>query len=39
MAARAYDWVGVRQVGNIFGVRFILLLLAAPACQKLLYYL
>ena len=35
--ASAYGWVGVGQVCNIV-FRFILLLLAAPACQKLLYH-
>jgi hypothetical protein len=36
-AARAYRWVGVSRVCNIV-FTFILLLLAAPACQKLLYH-
>jgi hypothetical protein len=36
VAARAYGWVGVGRVCNIV-FRGILLLLAAPACQKLLY--
>jgi len=36
-AARAYGWVGVGRVCNIV-FRFILLLTAAPACQKLLYH-
>ncbi len=36
-AARAYGWVGAGQEGNIIWFRFILLILSAPACQKLLY--
>ena len=35
--ASAYGWVGVGRVCNI-EFRFILLLSAAPACQKLLYH-
>jgi hypothetical protein len=35
-AARAY-WVGDRQEGNVFWFNLILLVLSAPACQKLLY--
>ena len=35
--ASTYGWVGVGQVCNIV-FRFILLLSAAPACQKLLYH-
>ena len=38
VAARAYDWVGVGRVGNIFCEIFILLLSTAPTCQKLLYH-
>ena len=38
-AARAYGWVGVGRVDNIFcEIVFILLLSAAPPCQKLLYH-
>ena len=37
-AARAYGWVGVGRVDNIFCEIFILLLSAAPPCQKLLYH-
>jgi hypothetical protein len=36
-AARAYGWVRVRQEGNIFVFRFILLVLSTPVCQELLY--
>jgi hypothetical protein len=37
-AARAYgSWVGVGRVDNIFCEIFILLLSAAPPCQKLLW--
>ena len=38
VAARAYDWVGVGRVGNIFCEIFILLLSTSPTCQKLLYH-
>ncbi len=37
-AARAYGWVGVGRVCNILCEIFILLLSAAPTCQKLLYH-
>ena len=37
VAARAYFWVGVGRVCNVVFI-FILLLSAAPACQKLLYH-
>jgi hypothetical protein len=37
-AVRAYGWVGFRREGNKFAPRFILLVLPAPACQKLLYH-
>ena len=37
-AARAYGWVGVGRVDNIFCEQIILLLSAAPPCQKLLYH-
>ena len=36
-AARAYGWVGVGRVDNIFCEIFILLLSAAPPCQKFVW--
>jgi len=38
VTARACGWVGVGRVDNIFCEIFILLLSAAPPCQKLLYH-
>ena len=37
VVARAYLWVGVGRLCNVVFI-FIVLLLAAPACQKLLYH-